>query len=300
MTNEEIVAEIKAGNNDLYLELWKGIEPFVRTRAWMKAWSLERLDCFEDMLQESVVRLYDAVPWYDESFGKSFLSCFAVYYMPVAFNKVLYGGRSKERFLDPLNNYVDIDGTAYDTEGLTVGEMIEDAAAQMSIDAVTDRIYAEHLNRVLTEAINSTIREELTQEILLFHLNHVCTLEQGREMIAPELTYDQYYNQYNKGLLRLRRYCLSQKARSLIDLESFRSVNSSLPYRGSLSSYNSHMFTSTTERVALFEIDAMENVEAAKLVEAENELAKAENELLKVKKRLNMLQNRNKCLNSNI
>lgn len=86
MTNEEIVKEIKAGNNikENMSELWNNMVKLIRLIA-KEFYGYEEI---EDLVQESFFALYDAIEHYDESKGVKF-SSYAIYWIKMRMNRYI-------------------------------------------------------------------------------------------------------------------------------------------------------------------------------------------------------------------
>lgn len=84
MKNEEIVREIKSGNNrtENILKLWRNMENLIVKIAKGFNGYAE----LEDLIQEGFCALYDAIKYYDENKGSTF-SSYAVYWIKARINR---------------------------------------------------------------------------------------------------------------------------------------------------------------------------------------------------------------------
>lgn len=86
MTNEELVAEIKAGKNERenMTELWQQNEGFVKQKAHRYRFYAE----LDDLMQESYIALYDAVQKFDPAVGTKFIT-FLSYCLDTAMSRYI-------------------------------------------------------------------------------------------------------------------------------------------------------------------------------------------------------------------
>ncbi len=157
MTNEQLVASIKAGSEELLSTLWENVERFFLSKA--SDWYWEHTDLCartgveeDDVRQESYFAFLDTVKYYDISSGYQFLT-FARFPMKNRFNQ-LCGIRTKAQQLQPLNRCTSLSNPIMIEEDITLEEMIEDPVAEKSFMDVEEKIYTEQLHNVLEICLN--------------------------------------------------------------------------------------------------------------------------------------------------
>lgn len=158
MSNEELVAEIQAGNTDRMGELWEQIDGLVKQQAKriISALELRGNPCgieFEDLYQTGYIALADAVNTYKPE-GMSF-SSWLVYYLKSAFAAAT-GYRTTSGQNEPLNNSLSLDvPISSETDEITLGDCIEDPRAADELEQTAEEVWGEQLLEELAHALDN-------------------------------------------------------------------------------------------------------------------------------------------------
>ena len=139
MSNEELALQIKAGNTELYAELWKNTEKLM-------IWKINKLYDIQsprfaragleldDLKQLAFFALIAAVEAYDPQKSYAF-SSYISFHLRNTIAAAL-GIRSSRR--DPLNNCTSLDMLVGEDEDITIGELFADPDSDCPFDEIAD------------------------------------------------------------------------------------------------------------------------------------------------------------------
>ena len=204
MSNEELFARIRAGEQEMVAVLWEQVENLVKWKAKriMTALELRGDKCgieFDDLVQCGYPALLEAMESYNQEAG-SFSNWF-MFYLRKAFSDAT-GYRTKQGQEEPLNNALSLDKPlSDDPEAATMGEMIPDAEAAATMERIEEKLWREQLREAL-ETVLQEIPEE--QSDILRHRYYAGeSLRETGESAGMEL--EQVRKLENMGLRTLRR-----------------------------------------------------------------------------------------------
>ncbi len=153
MSNEELAAEIQAGNADLFADLWEHIERLVR-------WKAKRIISaigsrggvdFDDLYQSGYLAMVAAVNTYDPDSG-NFAGWFMLH-LRTAFAEAT-GIRSKKQAKDPIHSALSLEyPLSDDSDANLLLEVIPDPTSEIPLQNVEERIYQQQLHNALTAAL---------------------------------------------------------------------------------------------------------------------------------------------------
>ena len=154
MTNEELAAAIKSGQNDLMEQLWDQCYFYIKKQAerWAYAWK-NRIDFdAEDLIQSGYIALVEAVNGFEPE-GSSFIVYLRMHLF-TEFQKVV-GVRTSKR--DALDNAISIEtpvqGQNDGDREQTIADTIK--AEETGFEAAEDAIFRDQLASVVHEAVES-------------------------------------------------------------------------------------------------------------------------------------------------
>ena len=251
MSNEELSALIRSGSMEHTEELWSNIEHFV----WLRANNYNKPDCIDDMMQEAFLAMLEAVEKYDPAEGRSFIGYYAAYFMPKGFKTALYGGRSESRVNSPLNNMASLDAMRGGEEDVNLLDTLVDTESEAYYRHIEDMDYWRCIGELLQRGIDSIVNPDI-REMMQYHYENDTTLKAGSEHFGVK--YSVYTARYTQGIRHLRRYLTglprAEKERSgLMDYLETHGY-----YAGSVGTWKNHSFTSSTEWIAMKEIEWQE------------------------------------------
>ena len=205
MTNEQIVAAIKEGQNNLLLPLWENLVNLIRMKAGIRCNQLSRPDEVEDLVQECWFLLPEAIKFYDPEKGGSFANIFCRYFVPRAFAVALYGTRSLKK--DPLFSCESLDVPLHDDEdhSITLADMLPDAAAEEMFLCIDQADYRRSLRGFIDEALRHIPENEARLITAVFRDRITVSEAHRRKLIGP-LSNQRYQQIYHAGLNDLNRY----------------------------------------------------------------------------------------------
>ena len=209
LSNEELVAEIQAGAAEHMGELWEQIGGLVKQQAKrvMSALELRGSPCgieFEDLYQTGYIALADAVNTYKPE-GMSF-SSWLVYYLKSAFAAAT-GYRTTSGQNEPLNNALSLDmPTGDETDGLTLGDCVEDPKAADEIAVTVEELWKNQLSDALNEALATIPKQQA--DILRLRYFEERSLEETRRQLG--ISRDRVAQEERRGLRQLRTDTLLQ------------------------------------------------------------------------------------------
>ena len=159
---------------------------------------------FEDLYQTGYIALTEAVKTYKPE-GMSF-SSWLVYYLKSAFAAAT-GYRTTSGQNEPLNNALSLDmPTGDETDGLTLGDCVEDPKATDEIAVTVEELWKNQLSDALREAM-ATIPEQQA-DILRLRYFEERSLEETRRQLG--ISRDRVAQEERRGLRQLRTDTLLQ------------------------------------------------------------------------------------------
>lgn len=216
MSNEELVTEIQAGATERMGELWEQIDGLVKQQANKVVSALDRRGnpCgveFEDLYQTGYIALTEAVKTYKLE-GMSF-TAWLVFYLKSAFAAAT-GYNTATGQNEPLNNALSLDmPPTDDTDGLALGDCIEDPRAADEITETVEEVWRGQLSEALTEALSSI--PEIQANILRLRYFDELTLEETRHKLG--ISRDKVAQAERRGLRDLR----TDKLRSFYEFDYY-------------------------------------------------------------------------------
>lgn len=156
MSNEELALQIKAGNTELYAELWKNTEKLM-------IWKINKLYNIQsprfaragleldDLKQLAFFALIAAVEAYDPQKSYAF-SSYISFHLRNTIAAAL-GIRSSRR--DPLNNCTSLDMLVGEDEDITIGELFADPDSDCPFDEIADNDLIAACRRDLEKSCQS-------------------------------------------------------------------------------------------------------------------------------------------------
>jgi len=198
MSNEELAALIKNGDDGLLPTLWEQVRRFVAMMAGRYYRSIDNPHGCEldDLIQEGYIGVVNAVKYYDPKKGYLFLT-FLNQTLKTAFRTTM-GTRTSKR--DQLDYADSLDAPIAGTEDLTLLESLSDlkpgeAAAE---DTIVESIWNQELHAALDEALGilSRKKRELLELYYYFGLNFTKIAEMRG--CSPQLVNDQHQESLNR------------------------------------------------------------------------------------------------------
>ena len=163
MINEELARRIQQGERDLILQLWAQVRRYAhdRTYKWYRATGGRGGVTLDDLEQESIVALLEALEGWDEKAGK-FLTWYDLR-LKAAFTAATAQRTQRDR-KDPLQDCLSLDAPLTDREGdpFTLEDTIPDQRAEEDLETVEEREKQAAIRRVL-----DSLQTEQRQVILL-------------------------------------------------------------------------------------------------------------------------------------
>lgn len=203
LSNEELVAEIQAGTTERMVDLWEQLDGLVKQQTQKVISALVRRGnpCgveFEDLYQTGYLALDEAVKTYKPG-GMSF-AAWLMFYLKSAFAAVT-GYNTATRQHEPLNNALSLDmPPTDDTDGLALGDCIEDPRAADEITETVEELWNEQLSGAVAEALDAI--PELRANILRLRYFEDLTLEEIRHRLG--MSRDRVTMEERRGLRDLR------------------------------------------------------------------------------------------------
>ena len=203
MTNEELVAAIQAGNDDLMCQLWKQCKGFICQQAlkWDRAFQNRPDFDVDDLTQAGYMALCEAVRGYQKDRG-GFLG-FLSFYLKIEFSKVA-GCRTETQSKEPLNGAVSLDAPAYNDEDSNVlfGETLP--FNDPGFEDVERDLMNEHLAKVLDQAMKE-LPDNQRRVIELYYLHRMTYIQIAKILYCSTSYPGQLVKDGLKGL-RCGRY----------------------------------------------------------------------------------------------
>ena len=154
VSNEELVAQIRAGDRGKLLQLWNQVERFVARQASRTAFVSGYVGAeFEDLYQSGYLALLSAVETYDPARGMAFIGWLSVA-LKTSFAEA-GGYRTPRQANDPLRCAASLDapiGDQPDSDALEA--LIADDAAEDAFTEADERVYRQQLHDALEKAMN--------------------------------------------------------------------------------------------------------------------------------------------------
>lgn len=160
MTNEWLVARIKAGDRELLPELWNQVERFVAQQARRRLILSGGFGgvAFEDLYNAGYLATLRAVNSFDPTAGRSFVSWLSLS-LRTAFAEA-GGYRSQKQSKDPLHLAGSLDMPIADSEdAATLGDIIPDPQALQALEQVEHQMYLDQLHAAL-ERVMAALPEQ--------------------------------------------------------------------------------------------------------------------------------------------
>lgn len=180
MSNEELVAAIKAGATERMGELWEQVEGLVKRKAKhiMTALDLRGNACgveFEDLYQSGYIAMVEAVHYYNLESGIAFSTCL-INRLKTVFAEAT-GYRTQKGLHEPLNNYLSLDTPMTDdADSGVLMDVVADPAGLQWQESLEESMWRKQLQEAVGTAL-STIPEQY-REILHLRYWEDMTLEE--------------------------------------------------------------------------------------------------------------------------
>lgn len=236
MSNEEIVARIQAGEEDLCGVLWEQVERLV---AWKTRRVIRALDGyggveFGDLYNSSYPAMLEAIKTYSPATGA--FSTWFMYYVQKAFAEAT-GHRTKRTREDPINHAVSLSQPiGEDEDDGTLSDVTPDPQSQAALESTEADILFEQIRDALAEALTEIPADQ--SEVLQQRFFEQKTLVEVGE--AMEMTAYEVHKLENCGLRAMRHPRIARKLRPLYEdfdfysgtgLGAFRSSGMSIQER---------------------------------------------------------------------
>jgi DNA-directed RNA polymerase specialized sigma24 family protein len=159
VSNEEIVAAIQAGDHNRMGELWEQTERFIAWKARRALTTLEGNSTVEvdDLIQSGYFALVAAVRTYKP--GKMVFVNWLSFYLQTVFAEVA-GYRTEKMRNDPCRWATSLDMPMGEDGNTTISEIIQDAEATATMEAVEESLWREQLRKVETELISGLHKDQ--------------------------------------------------------------------------------------------------------------------------------------------
>lgn len=202
MSNEEIAARIRAGEQDLMEDLWKQVAGLIKWKARHIMTAMEGRGSygveFDDLYQSGYLALVAAVDTYKPESG-SFAS-WLMFYLQQAFAEIT-GYRTKTSRSEPLNHSISLDAPwTDDADSAILMDIIADPLGDTYHLAVEDQIYLQQLHDALDEALSRIPAEQ--REVLQYRYYQSQTLVETAKQMG--ISQETVRKNEKKGLQRLR------------------------------------------------------------------------------------------------
>ncbi len=211
MTNEEIVALIQSGRDDLTATVWQQCERFIaqQSNRWAYAWQGRGGVTFDDLYQTGFLALLEAVRTYNPEKGVKFISwlgtCLRTPFLAAV------GYRTERQRRDPIEAAASLEAPVEGTEGLTVADMVADPLD--CIAAVDRKIFLQQLHAALDEALDRLPQEQARAVRRRFYEG--LSFAQAAEL--DHTTPDAVKRQEAAAMQQLRRKESARRLRAFLD-----------------------------------------------------------------------------------
>jgi len=153
MTNEDLAALVQAGERDRLEELWRNVKRFIWQQAGKRILRGAEGVTAEDLYQSGYLALVEAADSYDAGRGMSFIGWLSVM-LKTAFNAAA-GRRSERQRREPLHQALSIDAIIPGSDGLTIGDSLEDPDAAAAFDAADFGVFLDQCREVIAAALDT-------------------------------------------------------------------------------------------------------------------------------------------------
>lgn len=212
MSNEELVAKIKEGNQELFADLWDGVKDFVQWQAnkFCRRCGGEYYGLtVEDLYNSGYIGMVKAVEHFAPESGTRFITFFG-YYLRSEWQAAAGIHRKN---LDPLLSSMSLDVPLDGEDGSTLNDLLEDPESTSSYEQVEESIYQEQLHDALEEALGA-LQEELSDTLRRrFYLGQTCAEAAAELGVRPSVV----RRREGEALRTLRRPSISEPLRQYIE-----------------------------------------------------------------------------------
>ena len=217
MSNEELVAEIQAGE-DCMTELWGQVRGFVAERARRIMPALEgRADVeIEDLIQSGYFALVSAVAAYRS--GEVEFLTYLGYHLKTAFSETTrFRSLREQRETKATVLSLDAPLTGDGGEGLTLGDRIQDPGEEAQLEAVEDQIWLVQLQKAVADAFQEMPAEQ--RELLRLRFWDKKTLKELSQSLSVSI--ENVRQRERKALQTLRRPHVIRLLRPYYDFDYY-------------------------------------------------------------------------------
>ena len=220
MSNEELVAVIRAGATERMGELWEQVAGLVRWKANHIMTALEgcggRGVEFEDLYQSGYLAMVSAVNTYEPTAGCAFSSWF-MYHLKNAFAEAT-GYRTQKGRCEPLNNYLSLDTPLTDdADSDDLMDVVADPSGQRGLESAEEAMYMEQLHEALETAL-AEIPEKYADVLRLRHYQDMTLTEVGN---LKGVGYERIRQMENRAIRHLRKPSIACNLRPFLDFDFY-------------------------------------------------------------------------------
>lgn len=219
-TNEELVAMIQGGRNDLTIVLWDQVERFAFKEAlkrYQKTVGFDGAKGFggvevNDLMQSAFLAMLEATQTYDAGAGGKFITWFS-FYLRKAFNEA-QGYRTERQTKDPLNSAKSFDRPVYADDNdndITLGDLTADPRDHFG--ELEEQVYNDELHAALDAEIE-TLSSRQSDAIRLQYWQGK-TLKEAGEIMSVSPSAVRVFR--NDGIKQLRRPKHRHKLEAFLD-----------------------------------------------------------------------------------
>lgn len=220
MSNEELVAEIRAGAEDRMGELWEQVKRLIawKARHIMTALELRGDPCgveLDDLVQSGYLALVKAVETYEQT--ESSFSSWLILHLKTAFAEVT-GCRTVKSKMEPLNQALSLDKPLGDEgEGASFGDLVPDPKAAATMATIEEELWLEQLHEAM-EGVLSELPDEQSTVLRQRYYAQQTLVETAQQMGT---TAEEVRKLEGKGLKALRHYKLANRIRPFYDFDCY-------------------------------------------------------------------------------
>lgn len=220
MSNEELVQQIQAGNQELMPELWGAVKGFVMQQAHKAACKLDALnekmglDTYNDFVNTGYLATYEAAHKYDPQRGTVFLTVLG-YYIKKHFN-CLYAelsGWSRSTFKKVQNTgLINVDSLNRPKYGensedaIELGDSIADPDDQL--ENLIDKLFIQSLRTELDGLLDRID----TRSAAAIRLTYYCNKTKDQVAYSLNTTASEAARLLAKGMRELRKIAVKEKS----------------------------------------------------------------------------------------
>ncbi|MDY4509114.1 MAG: sigma-70 family RNA polymerase sigma factor [Candidatus Faecousia sp.] len=219
MSNEELVAAIRAGENRMG-ELWEQVKGLVAWKAShiMTALDLRGSPCgveFDDLYQSGYPALVTAVDSYEPESGA--FSTWFMYHLKTAFSEAT-GYRTKSGQNEPVNNALSLDEPLTDeADSGLFGDLIPDPKAAATMLSIEEKLWREQLHEAL-EAALAALPEQNADVLRLRYYQGLTLAETGER---KGTTAERVRQMENKAIRQLQKPGVACHLRPFYDFDFY-------------------------------------------------------------------------------